>query len=93
MTVRTVEYGEIITSATQVKPWGHEVVFATGMTSSESILFMTTHSLPIAQLLASKEPVSSSQGIYFEWMLLPRLDLVPHWKSQWRIHLNLVGSR
>jgi mannose-6-phosphate isomerase len=30
MTVTTVQYGEIITPAIQIKPWGHEVVFATG---------------------------------------------------------------
>ena len=30
MTVTTAQYGEITTSAIQVKPWGHEVVFATG---------------------------------------------------------------
>jgi len=30
MTVTAAQYGEIITSAIQVKPWGHEVVFATG---------------------------------------------------------------
>ena len=30
MTVSTFQYAEIITSAVQVKPWGNEVVFATG---------------------------------------------------------------
>lgn len=30
MTVAALQYGEVITSAVQVKPWGQEVVFATG---------------------------------------------------------------
>jgi mannose-6-phosphate isomerase len=64
MTNPTVLYGEILTSPRQEKPWGHEVIFATGENAyvGKLITVRAGHALSLQYHDAKDETISVLSG-------------------------------
>ena len=64
MTTATASYGEILTAPRQEKPWGHEVIFATGENAyvGKLITVRAGHALSLQYHDAKDETISILSG-------------------------------